>query len=51
MGDLSRLSPLVGRTLAGRAQAEGTLAGTATDPTMAATLKASSVKVDDSSRR
>ncbi len=47
MGDLSRLSPLVGRTLAGRAQAEGTLAGTSTDPTMAATLKASSVKVDD----
>ena len=47
MGDLSRVSPLVGRTLAGRAQAEGTLAGTFTDPTVAATLKASSVKVDD----
>ena len=41
MGDFSRISPLVGRTLAGRAQAEGTLAGTSTDPTVAATVKAS----------
>ena len=46
VADLSRISPLVGRTLAGRAEAEGTLAGTATDPTVAATVKASSVKVD-----
>ena len=46
MADLSRISPLVGRTLAGRAQAEGTLAGTSTDPTVAGTVKASSVKVD-----
>ena len=46
VADLSRISPLVGRTLSGRAQAEGTLAGTSTDPTVAGTVKASSVKVD-----
>jgi len=46
VADLSRISPLVGRTLAGRAEVEGTLAGTPTDPTVAATVKASSVKVD-----
>jgi autotransporter translocation and assembly factor TamB len=45
--DLSRISPLVGRTLAGRAESEGTLAGTPNDPTIASTVKASSVKVDN----
>jgi autotransporter translocation and assembly factor TamB len=44
--DLATISPLVGRTLAGRAQMEGTLAGTSTDPTVAATATLSSVKVD-----